>query len=622
MRRKNVPAELTNLSLWPAVDPSALDEVARHLYLQREQAVHAYFNGERLALIERRFGVRRNSVNWLVDRCIAPHADGRIQGFRGLIPFARVKTYERSKPAQARSLHGGLAGAFGQLLEQFPNIAGIIERRIAGGDLRLSDNNRLIGLHDAQEAFLSACRQMQLGPKDYPLSQIERAYRSLAYFARSRLEARVPTRHLSANDARQTAIHPFSVVEMDGHKLDLRLRVRYTEPSGLAVDLETERLFVIVILDVCTRAVLGWQLVLASEYNRYDVLLAVQNALMPRRKRKEFLAVPGLTYASTAGFVSEVCPQAAYACWNELRFDNARAHLAEDTGTALCEFVGCRVDAGPVHQPALRPYIERFFRTLTDRFATRMPGTTGRSPDDPAGKKGKKLPVENLVLIQELEELLDVVIANYNGTQHDGLTGHTPLEAMQFLLDQKKAVARTLPGHLRNRIHQLQPVHMSTVHGNPSRGVAPYISLYGTRYSNEVLERTTGLLRTQIRVYMNPDDMREAWAYLPNGAELGRLNVISGWRYCRHTLRLRQHILQLRRRGKIAFADEQDPISIFSDFQKSKIKKSRRDATLTAQLAQMTRSDPPSEQQPAPPRRDPNAPIIPIPLPGLDVQNF
>lgn len=622
MQRKDIPASLMNLALWPGVDPNALSPNDREQYHRRENAIRAYLAGESLADIERRLGIARRMLLRLLDRCIALHPDGRIQGFRGLIPYARVKEYMRIKSVESCHERGGYVGAFGQLLARYPHLNGIIERRITNGELRLSNTNRLIGLRRTQDAFLTACRELNMTAKDYPLNQDEMAYRSIAYFARSRLEARVPLRIHATNKA---AMQPFSVVELDGHKLDVRLRVRFTEPSGLAVDVETERLFVIVIIDICTRAVLGWQLVLASEYNRFDVLLAVQNALLPRRKRKAF-SIPELVYEATGGFVSEVCPEAAYACWNALKFDNARAHLAEDTLASLCEFIGCRTDAGPVGRPTSRPYIERFFRTLTDRLCRRLPGTTGNNPKDTVGHKGKKHPVEHLVTIEELDELLDVTIANYNGTSHDGLNGHTPLEAMQQLLDRHQGALRTLPHHLRNRIHQLQPAHISTVRGNPVRSVAPYISLYGARYSNEVLERTTGLMKTQIRVYMNPDDMREAWAYLPNGAELGRLNVLSGWCYTRHTLRLRQHILRLRRRGKLKFSDEQDPVAVHANAQRGKKRQSRKEATQTAQVAAVTQSADPSvatnvAASPTTKRRR-DTPVVAIPLPGLDVQNF
>ena len=218
-------------------------------------------------------------------------------------------------------------------------------------------------------------------------------------------------------------------------------------------------------------------------------------------------------------------------------------------------------------------------------------------------------------------------IANYNGTAHDGLNGRTPLEAMQFLVAERKVVLRTLPNSLRSRIHQLQPAYMSTVRGNPARGIAPYINLYGARYSNEILERTTGLLKTQIRVYMNPDDMREAcWRYLPNEApNWVNWNVLSGWRYSRHTVRLRQHILFLRRCGKFAFDDEQDPIAIYSHHQRSKIKRSRKEATRTAQVmaAEQPATQAPIVESTKPSvRKRADAQILAFPLPGLDVQNF
>ena len=619
MRRKDFPEALANLTLWPGVDASAMPPKAREKFRKREVTVRAYFSDESVTAIAKRLNIAKGAISRLVERCIAPHPDGRIQGFRGLIPQTRVRTYVRVKAPKAISEHGGLVGAFAQLLDRHPNLAGTIERQISSGDLRLSATGRLVGLRRTQDLLLSACRQLQFKGTDYPLNQEDKAYRSLARFARSRLEARVPTRHAAADAAQKATLQPFSVVELDGHKLDVRLRVRFTESSGLAIDLEIERLFVLVLIDVCTRAVLGWQLVLAAEYDRFDVLLTIQNALTPRRKRKA-LSIPGLTYEPSGGFVSEVCPQTAYACWTVLKFDNAKAHLAEDTLTSLCEFVGCRVDAGPVRQPTQRPFIERFFRTLTDRLSLRLPGTTGNRPNDDAGKKGKQVPVAHLISIPELEELLEVTIANYNGTPHDGLNGRTPLEAMQFLIDAGARGLRTLPLTLHQRIHQLQPAHLSTVRGNPARSVAPFISLYGARYSNEVLERTHGLLKSKIRVYLNPDDMREAWAYLHSGAELGRLCVLDGWRYSRHTLRLRQYILKLRRRGKLQFANEQDPVQVYSRYQRSKIRHNRKEATRTAQVVSATTS--PGSPAVATHRRPRDKPIVATPLPDLDVQNY
>ena len=136
----------------------------------------------------------------------------------------------------------------------------------------------------------------------------------------------------------------------------------------------------------------GWQVVPAPEYDHHDVLAAIQDALRPRRRRTEFLS-PGLAYRPGAGFVADVLPALGYACWDVLKVDNAASHLTEDTFGPICRFVNCRMQAGPVGEPTVRPFIERFFGTLSGRLSAKVEGTTGRSPQDPAAKRGRNVPM-------------------------------------------------------------------------------------------------------------------------------------------------------------------------------------------------------------------------------------
>ena len=163
-------------------------------------------------------------------------------------------------------------------------------------------------------------------------------------------------------------------------------------------------------------------------------------------------------------------------------------------------------------------------------------------------------------------------------------------------------------------------MHLSTVRGSVARSVAPYVSLYGARYSSEVLQRSPGLIGQQIRVYIRPDDMREAWAYLTNGADLGRLAVLEGWRHSRHTLRLRRHILKERRLGRFTFAGEQDPVQLFAETQRRATgRRTRRQGTVALQLDQVGAATP----SPLPPRPAPIVPDTPIiDLSDFKVQNF
>ncbi|MCK6372780.1 MAG: transposase [Zoogloea sp.] len=620
MRRSEVPEALADPRTWPGVDVAALSDERRDTFERRERAIYAYLGGSSLASVERETGIHRASVMRLVARCLAPHADGRIQGLRALIPHSRTGQYTRRSPARRRATRGGLSGALGQLFERFPELPRIIEREIAGDRLGMTKNGRLFGLRDVQFKLLATLREAGLKTDEYPLNYDEMGYRALSVWVHRRLEQRVPLRQVgSAAGAWDATSRPYSVVELDGHKLDLRVRVRYIDNTGVSVDIESERLFVVTLIDVATRVVLGWQLVPAPEYDHHDVLSALQDALRPKLRRRDFI-IPGIGYHRGAGFVADVMPELNYACWDTLKVDNAASHLSEDTFEPICRFVGCRLEAGPVGSPTVRPFIERFFGSLTERMSRKVHGTTGRHPDDPLGKRGRAVPVALLITLAELEELLDVCIANYHATPHDGLNGRTPLEAMQLAVDHHRTPVRTLPLALRSRLHQLQSVHLATVRGNVARSVAHYVSLYGARYTNEVLQRTSGLSRQRIRVYINPNDVREAWAYLPNGADLGRLYVQDGWRYSRHTLRLRRKILRERRVGKLRFAGEQDPVQIFAESQRRQGKRGRKHGTLELQL-QAASQPAPLEPQPrsSEPARPAAAPLLD--LSDLKIQN-
>jgi hypothetical protein len=91
-------------------------------YQQREQAVLAYLNGAPIVDIVRDHKIDASFLSRLLTRCIAAHTDGRIQGFRGLIPHARAKPYRRSKRADRPTSPGGLTGAVGQLFERLPQL--------------------------------------------------------------------------------------------------------------------------------------------------------------------------------------------------------------------------------------------------------------------------------------------------------------------------------------------------------------------------------------------------------------------------------------------------------------------------------------------------------------------
>nr|WP_238538060.1 hypothetical protein [Paraburkholderia atlantica] len=221
---------------------------------------------------------------------------------------------------------------------------------------------------------------------DYPLNTADHAIRSLSRRLKAEMLRSFGTAARSAGATHlkglprvddtgpPAASRPYQVVEFDGHRLDVRLKVVVRDPLGFVHEFEMERVWLLVIIDVCTRAVLGYHIAL-GEYSRYDVVKTIENALTPHRPRT--FTIPGLAYGPHDGFPSGHMPELAYVTWEWIRLDNAKANLANETMTALCEFVGCLADAGPKHSPDERPYIERFFGTIASRLSSRLPGYTG-----------------------------------------------------------------------------------------------------------------------------------------------------------------------------------------------------------------------------------------------------
>ena len=585
-----IPPELQDLSSWPTVDPSAVTGQRRADLLSRMEAIRLYIDHVPLQTIESATGVQRSVLYRLLRRCIQSHPDGRLRGFRALVPYSRAKGYERTKPVAptTRKRTAGSAGAMTTLLQRHESLTLFLRRCLSERAVYIGEAGQMCGLHDAHRGFLDACRELGLKAADYPLNQERRGIRSLSKAlrqlaaqsftsaARAAGAERVSAPWSDAANAPQPgARRPLEVVEFDGHKLDIRLHVRYEDGAGVVDDIDINRVWLLVIIDVFSRAILGWTLVLSAEYDRNDVMRTIQQALSAKRKRTK-LSIPGLSYSPTGGFVGEVIPRLEGACWERLRLDNARANLAPDTLSMLCSIVGCAAEAGPVASPTERPYVERFFGTLTKTLSHRLPGSTGsnaydirRRLTDPAGKEALA------VSFDELLELLEVTIANYNGTPHGGIGARSPLDFLARAMGFQGDCVRVLSEPFRRQLWVLQPSRICRVAGSLKAGKRPYVNLLGVRYSSRLLQQATDLIGKSLRIFIDPQDLRVVHAYLDDGAEFGPLNASRPWHLTQHSVKLRQEILRLRRQRKLHFTEGDDPVQVFLNFKRKQVSKQR-----------------------------------------------
>jgi transposase InsO family protein len=618
--RRALAPELLDCDLWPGVDVESLPEQDKQRFEARRQAVVAFMRGEPPVKIKDAFGVLKKDLYRYVNRCLEVHADGRIWGFRALIPYKRTKGYERNTDAPPASSGG--AGLFMQLLREHPDIQEAIDdsylKRKRSGVVHESR----IPLKALHKKFLGLCRQAGIGSMQYPFTSKDLGLRSLTQYCRrlSQREIAAATRARKGDEAarllqvtgpEQAAApitRPYQRVQFDGHRIDAIFAVESPTPDGGTVTQVLERMWLLTIMDVASRAVLGYYLSLHAEYSAIDVLQCIRRAIVPWQPKD--LNIPGLTYPEDGGLPSGVIPALAWALWDEMAYDNGKANLSAIVRDRLTQVVGCGVNPGPVAAPEVRGIIERFFRRLEEAGFHRLPSTTGSGPADMRRREPEKAAVRYHILLSHLDDLLDILIADYNGTPHSSLSYQSPLERLRRYAAEHSDWIRSLPAGSRNAVNLFSLRVTRFVRGNVAHGRRPYVTYEGGRYQNAVLARMPDLIGKPLSLVVNVEDLRSVTAYLPDGSELGPLTAPGGWGRTPHDLSVRQAINRLRNRQILRYAENADPVQVYMDYLAKKGQSQKRTRN---QLQHLRRTVGELEPDAKPPETQPDqVPALPV----------
>lgn len=603
--RNLLEPELTDMSLWPTVNTSLLNEEQLTRYQGRENAIREYLKGKKVNEISEVFGISRVELGRLVKRCLTLHPDGKIWGWRALIPYHRQRPYRRNAPVKSypSSAKGGCSGALMQLFARLPYIKELVDTLFLKKRKEGIVHESRIPLKSIHKRFLDACRDAGVPASEYPFSvkSLGRVglWRYLCRLQTSEFASAVLARHgkdaarilKSTNNGYSEGriLLPFQNVEFDAHRIDLFCNISMPSPYGGIVKRVIERFWILAIIEAVSRAILGYHISLNREYNATDVLLCVRNAIVPWKQRG--LTIPRLKYPERGGMPSEVIPELAWALWDEFSYDNGKANLADGVIKKLVRVVGCAVNPGPVETPEGRPLIERFFHTLEENGFHRLPSTTGSGPHDPRRNNPEAAAIRHDIKLEHIEELVEVLIMGYNGSPHSGIGYRTPLEYLQYFICDENRLIKTLPEGRRSNMTLLNIEAARFVRGNIKEGRRPYVEYEGARYQNDVLARTFDLVGTKLTLSINPDDPRSLLAFLPNGSELGILTAHGFWGRTPHTLEVRKAILALRNRGLLWYTAEQDPIQVYLDYLATQSHKSKGAAREVAKVQRILNRD-------------------------------
>lgn len=596
IRRNELPDQLKDLQLLPPVDIQQLEQLGiLPGYQKNLEAVRLFLETNTpLTQIEAVTSIERKQLHRLLQRMLEPAADGRVQGLRALVPNLRVQPYRRKAPANA-SVWGRPAGAMGQLFEKYPLLRKWLEGQVKAKHRRLKDGEvrRVYAKSSVIHAgFLKKCRELGVMPDEYPFNQLLLGYRSFQTLisgmskTAGEEEAHDGQEFLEEEGRQEEfgkvalAVTPYSLVQCDAHKIDVRATIVWTDAYGIDHHSEIERVWVIAFTSKLCKAALGYSLCTRTEYGAEDFAQALSNAVGIQPKVE--INIPDLEIRHGGGFPNSTFPHLAFQKWGWLHFDEALAHLARDTLERLTCLLGTWTIAGRLGVPNDRAYQERFFGLLESSGLHNIPGTLGSNPKDKVRKLGDVgSDLRRLIRLDELEQLIYVLMANLNAEPQSGLGGRSAMEVMSYFCNRKDFLGDQLPISRRSETYLLQRSRTVVVRGGTDKNWV-HINFCNITYTSNILRRRKELVGEKLTLYYVTKDIRHVKAFFSDGTELGVLIAKAPWNKTAHSIEMRRGIFRLIRLGKISSHEGSDPVEAYINLKREEAKKSRKSASALA----------------------------------------
>lgn len=535
----------------PVVLPEEVDDATR-LFARRVRAMRALLvEGQSARSVASRFRFRERELYRLRSRCLTLRTDGRPYGYEALWPGQRLVAYTR----RTDSPYGG-GGQLNQLFAKHPSIQKEVVDAFLGRKRKGRARERQMRFVAVWRVFLKACQAAEIPDSDYPYTSQDRGREALRRFCkklhrhglfRPFVHARYGETRARAADAardgrvRTRAWEPYQYVQLDGHRLDAIATVEVLDMLGLNTELPLERCWLLVVMDVASRAILGYTISLLRNYSSEDVQDAIEHALTPWTPKS--MTRTRVAYVPGAGLPSGVIPGCAWRAFDRISFDNAFAQQSFQTQSQIIATAFCSTNTNPPARPISHAVVERVFGTIENWCFQRLPSTTGGNAKDTRKHKPDDAAKRYQIHFEDLEELIDVTIANYNAQPHKGLDGLSPLQFIRrAMADRRTLIRRILPPH-----QQRLPLHerefKRKVRGSVSTGVRPYVEFLGVRYRNQALSIASERIGETVKLVVNTKDIRTVQAFDTKGLFIGELAAPDIWMMHRHSIRTRRAIL-------------------------------------------------------------------------------
>ena len=541
---------------WTDVHIELLNNSQKEIYIKRKQAVDMYIDDFPLIKIMELTKIPWQKISQLVGKCVKINQKtGKQYGYTGLIPYKRLK----SDSIKRTNVKG--RGSFSKLLLEHPLLYEFIFDSYFNDTKKSFEKNITIG--NLYNKFLDKCREIGIQDYEYPFNTFDKARRSFYDYINKleisfsdnlilRSDKNVQQKYFSTGigrSMRPTPLAPFSVVQLDGHKIDMLYSVEVINKHGELIRMPAMRMWLIAVIDVSTRCILGYSLTSNENYNQIDVLRAIRNSIIPKTPIEFSLA--GLKYPENYGFPSLAIPATEWAMPNTIMLDNAKSHLADNIIEKLCSQLFCSLNFGSVATPETRGIVERMFKTLEENGYHRLVSTTGSNINDVRRINAEKDSVKYQITFNDIAQLTEYFIAIYNNSPHSSLDNQTPLECMQRRIMEAGMQPYIADATMKRKIYELTNItEIKTIRGSIKNGKRPYITYKGTEYRNDILSQSMGLIGQKLIIDINPDDISTIKGFFEDGTELGLLTAVGEWGMRRHSLKTREEAIKLANYNK------------------------------------------------------------------------
>lgn len=514
-----------------------------------------------------------------LNRCLLPNpitGEG-IVGWAGLISQLRLKGYTRVSDGE------GTAGQFQKWIGENQEWRDLLHRMIQKGNGGEKLAGRKPDVRGVARNFIAAFSKPSGKNKQpkIPLGQYPHDGKSNARRAIERYIDRFITMHLETTavwfgediadrqhlgtgpQSFNLAAGPFDILGSDAHTIDCIGFIILNGPSG-PQKIPVTRIQLVVNLCHNKRVATGYSISFQRQIEARHVEEAYLMGNSSWKPKK--LTIEGLSYTKGAGFPNGVIDGIDDINPAVIRLDNAAQHYAKGVRTRLRHSLGCAIAWGGVGHWWRNAVTERFFGTLERYGFQRLPSSMGSGTQDPHRAENPVCEATGKgIEWDELVQLVDVLLANYNAKPHTSLGGVSPLESLRATISSRSGfwISRPSPPYTASSPRIGILILRKRIAGSVKKRVPPYVEIGEVRYTATCLSSRYDLIGKHVYVHL-PQDIRTVECYLDSGPYIGELKCMDrGWSLSPHSYEIRQVVNALVRRGEMWVPSDGDPMVVY-----------------------------------------------------------